>query len=370
MRILTVVGARPQFVKAAVVSREIRRRSGWQEILVHTGQHYDANMSGVFFEELGIPQPEVSLNVGSGSHGQQTGRMLAALEQTMLAARPDWVLVFGDTNSTLAGALAATKLHIPLAHVEAGLRSFNRRMPEEINRVLTDHAADLLFPPTAAAAANLRNEGIEANKLCVSGDVMCDATLYYRDSSASRSKLLSQLKLAPKSYVLATIHRAENTDDPRRLAAIVSGIEQVAQSLPVVLPIHPRTDAALEKHGLQEKVRQATRVIPPVGYLDMVQLEANASRIVTDSGGVQKEAYFCQTPCVTLRDETEWTELVETGWNQLVSPVEADFASRLNAALAKSAPEEYDSAIYGAGNASQMICDRLEQESLKLSAAA
>jgi UDP-GlcNAc3NAcA epimerase len=370
MRILTVVGARPQFVKAAVVSREIRRRSGWQEILVHTGQHYDENMSGVFFDELDIPQPDASLSVGSGSHGQQTGRMLEALEQVMLEHRPDWVLVFGDTNSTLAGALAATKLHIPLAHVEAGLRSFNRRMPEEMNRVLTDHASDLLFSPTAAAAANLRSEGIGVSKLCVSGDVMCDATLYYRDSSVAKSNLLSRLQLAPKSYILATIHRAENADDPRRLTAIVDGIEEIARSIPVVFPIHPRTEAALEKHGLRRRVQHATCVVPPIGYLDMVQLEANASHIVTDSGGVQKEAYFCRTPCVTLRDETEWTELVETGWNQLVSPAEADFKKRLVAALAKPDRKEYDATIYGSGNACRLICDRLEQESRQLAAVA
>jgi UDP-GlcNAc3NAcA epimerase len=370
MRILTVVGARPQFVKAAVVSREIRRRNGWQEILVHTGQHYDESMSGVFFDELEIPQPEVSLNIGSGSHGQQTGRMLEALERVMLDHRPDWVLVFGDTNSTLAGALAATKLHIPLAHVEAGLRSFNRRMPEEMNRVLTDHASDLLFPPTAAAADNLRREGIAESKMSVSGDVMCDATLYFRDSAAGKSDLLNRLELTSKSYVLATIHRAENTDDPRRLAAIVDGIEEVAGSTPVVFPIHPRTEAALGKLGLRQRIQRATRVIPPVGYLDMVQLESNASRIVTDSGGVQKESFFCRTPCVTLRDETEWVELVASGWNQLVSPDDAEFKKRLVAALAKPYPSEYDAKIYGTGNACGLICDRLEREARQISAAA
>jgi UDP-GlcNAc3NAcA epimerase len=357
-------------VKTAVVSREIRRRHGWQEFLVHTGQHYDENMSGVFFDELDIPQPDVSLNIGSGGHGQQTGRMLEALERVMLDRRPDWVLVFGDTNSTLAGALAATKLHIPLAHVEAGLRSFNRRMPEEINRVLTDHASDLLFPPTAAAAGNLRREGIAECKMSISGDVMCDATLYYRDCAAAKSDLLNRLELVPKGYVLATIHRAENTDDPRRLAAIVDGIEEVAASTPVVFPIHPRTETALEKLGFRQRVQRATSVIPPVGYLDMLQLEANASRIVTDSGGVQKESYFCRTPCVTLRDETEWTELVQVGWNHLVPPVDAEFKQRLVAALAKPDPSEYDATIYGTGNACRLICDRLAQEDCQPAAAA
>jgi len=360
MQILSIVGARPQFVKAAVVSREIRRR-GWREILVHTGQHYDEKMSGVFFDELEIPRPDYSLGIGSGSHGAQTGRMLAAVERVLLDVQPDWVVVFGDTNSTLAGALAATKLQLPVAHVEAGLRSFNRRMPEEINRVVVDHMSNLLLAPTATAVGNLRHEGIDASKIHLVGDVMCDATLYYRSLAAERSDVLDRMQLAPKSFVLATIHRAENTDAPQRLQAIMSGLAAVAQSRPVVFPVHPRTRSALEKYGLWQAACERLHVVEPVGYLDMTMLEANAHRIVTDSGGVQKEAFFCRTPCITLRDETEWVELVAAGWNQLISPTAVALSSQLVQAVGQDDPAECVAPLYGAGDASARICDCLAQ---------
>jgi len=323
VKIVSIVGARPQFIKAAVVSRTLRSEESVSEILLHTGQHYDANMSKVFFRELDIPQPDYHLGIGGGSHGQNTGRMLEAIEEVLLQEQPDWVLVYGDTDSTLAGALAAVKQHFPVAHVEAGLRSFNRSMPEEINRVLTDHAADLLFAPTQMAVANLRQEGLPAKRIALVGDVMYDAALYYAARAEQRSQILTLLGLASRGYALATVHRAENTDDPIRLRTIVAALERVAREIPVVLPLHPRTRKALEAHGLWKGI-QDVRLIDPVGYLDMVMLEKHARLIVTDSGGVQKEAFFHQVPCVTLRAETEWVELVETGWNILYPPLSVE----------------------------------------------
>jgi UDP-GlcNAc3NAcA epimerase len=299
VQIVTVVGARPQFIKAATVSRELRAKSGVEEVLVHTGQHYDENMSDVFFEELEIPHPDHHLGIGSGSHGTQTGRMLEAAERVLLAAEPDLVLVYGDTNSTLAGALAAVKLHIPVAHVEAGLRSSNRRMPEEINRVLTDHASDLLFTPTETATENLRREGISAESIYWVGDVMYDAALFYADKAKEKEEILKRLQLEPKGYVLATVHRAENTDDLGRLRAIFEGLERVADSSPVIMPLHPRAKKKLSRLGLRNS---KIRYLDPVGYLDMISLEKNAAVIATDSGGVQKEAFFYRVPCVTLRE--------------------------------------------------------------------
>jgi UDP-GlcNAc3NAcA epimerase len=348
-------------VKAAVLSREIRRRHGWCEVLVHTGQHYDENMSDVFFEELEIPAPDVHLGIGSGSHGQQTGRMLEAIERVLFDTRPDWVLVFGDTNSTLSGALAAAKVHIPVAHVESGLRSFNRKMPEETNRVLTDHLSTLLFAPTVVAVANLQREGINDNQIRLVGDVMCDAILHYRHLALRRSSVLRRLQIEPKQFVLATIHRAENTDVQRRLTAIVDGLCQVAQLLTVVFPVHPRTRAALQKFGLWQAVTQSLAVIEPVGYLDMVMLESNARQIITDSGGLQKEAFFCRTPCITLRDETEWGELVDLGWNQLLSPMDdARFAEKLVSAVQHDELPDSSASPYGTGDACRRICDALD----------
>jgi UDP-GlcNAc3NAcA epimerase len=320
LNVATVVGARPQFIKAAVVSRALRLIPTVEEVLIHTGQHYDDNMSAVFFEELEIPRPEHHLSVGSSSHGAQTGRMLQEIEKVLLETKPDWVLVFGDTNSTLAGALAAAKLHIPVAHVEAGLRCFNRRMPEEINRVLTDHASDLLFAPTEAALENLRREGISGDGVRLVGDVMYDAALYYGAKAEQRSAILSRLGLEAKGYVLASVHRAENTDDAAKLRSIVEGLLTVGQALPVVLPLHPRTRAALAREAKLEEASRGITLIDPVGYLDMVMLESKAALIATDSGGIQKEAFFHGVPCVTLREETEWVELVDLGWNVCAAP--------------------------------------------------
>ncbi|WP_273701983.1 UDP-N-acetylglucosamine 2-epimerase (non-hydrolyzing) [Acetomicrobium sp.] len=324
LKIVSVVGARPQFIKAAAVSRVLRATEGVKEVLVHTGQHYDANMSDVFFEELEIPRPDYNLGIGSGTHGAQTGKMLEAIEKVLMEEKPDWVLVYGDTNSTLAGALAAVKLHIPVAHIEAGLRSFNRHMPEEINRVLTDHASDLLFAPTKTAVINLRHEGIPEERIKLVGDVMYDAALFYGKKAERQSQILNKLDLKPKGYVLATVHRAENTDDPVRLKVIFDALCEIAREIKVVLPLHPRTREALIKSAMYDKVALSICLTEPVGYLDMVMLEKNARLIATDSGGVQKEAFFYRVPCVTLREEMEWVELVELGWNHLVLPLSAE----------------------------------------------
>ncbi|GGL90121.1 UDP-N-acetyl glucosamine 2-epimerase [Deinococcus aerolatus] len=357
MKVVTVIGARPQFIKAAAVSRVLRSEARVSEVLVHTGQHYDENMSTVFFDQLGIPAPERHLNIGSGTHGLQTGRMLEAVEQVLLQEQPDWLLVYGDTNSTLAGALAAAKLHVPVAHVEAGLRSFNRRMPEEINRVLTDHASDVLFAPTSVAVENLRREGIADERIVQVGDVMYDAALYFGNKAELESRVLETLDLRPGAYVLATVHRAENTDALERLHAIVDGLIAVAADMPVVLPLHPRTRGVLERAGMLERASQCMYLIPPVGYLDMIKLEKNACLIATDSGGVQKEAYFYGVPCVTFRDETEWVELVETGWNRLVAPVSAHKIR--DAILSQRGTQGADLQLYGEGDAGRRITNAL-----------
>jgi len=320
IRIVTIVGARPQFIKAAAVSRALRPVLEIEEILGHTGQHYDDNMSEVFFRELDLADPDYHLGIGSGSHGWQTGRMLEAIEQVLVAEKPGTVMVYGDTNSTLAGALAAAKLNIPVAHVEAGLRSFNRRMPEETNRVVADHVSDLLFAPTITARLNLLAEGVAENRIHLVGDVMYDAALYYGAKAERTSGILPSLQLKSMEYVLATVQRAENTDSRSSLTTLFEGLIEVSRTIPVILPLHPRTRQALEREGLLDRVAEALRVIAPVGYLDMVMLERHARLIVTDSGGVQKEAFFYQVPCVTLRQETEWVELVELGWNRLAPP--------------------------------------------------
>ena len=361
MRVVTIVGARPQFIKAAAVSRHLRQPPDVEELLVHTGQHYDDNMSQVFFDELGIPKPDFHLGVGSGSHGEMTGKMLAAIEKILLETKPDWVMVYGDTNSTLAGALAAVKLHIPIAHVEAGVRSFNRRMPEEINRVLTDHAADLLLAPSDTAVENLRCEGIPRDSIQLVGDVMYDVALYFAEQAEATSDILNSAALEPKQYVLATVHRAENTDDPGRLRAIFSALSRTAEAIPVVLPLHPRTRAALLREGLLDNLSPDLRLIEPVGYLDMIKLERNARLIATDSGGVQKEAFFHGVPCVTLRDETEWVELVEVGWNRLVAPEDEQEVFDAIATAMNSPPGEAPENFYGGGKAAQAICACLGQ---------
>jgi UDP-GlcNAc3NAcA epimerase len=354
VKVATVVGARPQFVKAAILLKAFRTVRQIETILVHTGQHYDADMSRVFFEELEIPAPQHHLHVGSGSHGSQTGRMLEGLERVFKLVNPDWVFVLGDTNSTIAGALAAVKLHMAVAHVEAGLRSFNRSMPEEINRVLADHASDLLFVPTPLAVANLLQEGIGGSKVRLVGDVMYDAALYYGSCAERKSTILERLKLGKKNYVLTTIHRPENTDSPEKLRAILLGLSSVAMRLPVLFPVHPRTrNAILGKLDIAE-AGKGIRFIDPVGYLDMTMLERNARLIATDSGGVQKEAFFFSVPCVTLRTETEWQELVDMGWNHLTPPESPDAVSSAILDGLHKEPKQTQNP-YGDGHASEQI---------------
>lgn len=345
MKIMSVVGARPQFIKAAPVSRALRKSN--EEVLVHTGQHYDDNMSDVFFRELDIPEPDINLGVGSGRHGAQTGAMMAGLENVFADVKPAWVLVYGDTNSTLAGALVATKMHVPLAHVEAGLRSYDRRMPEEVNRVLTDHVSDLLLCPTDDAARNLAREGVERG-VHVVGDVMYDAFLYNVDAARERSDVVRRLGLQSGSFALATVHRAENTDEPERLAAIMRGID--GGGLDVVLPLHPRT-----RSRLREDAGRRIRFVDPVGYLDMIALEDAAQIIVTDSGGVQKEAYFLGKPCITLRENTEWADTVAAGWNVLVG----SDAERIAAAMRDFRPSGERPNLFGDGHAADRIAELL-----------
>lgn len=344
MKVLTVVGARPQFVKAAAVSRVLRKAAC--EIMVHTGQHYDACMSQVFFDELNIPQPDYNLEVGSGNHGQQTGEMLQRLEPILEKEAPDIVMVYGDTNSTLAGALTASKLHIPVAHVEAGLRSFNRRMPEEINRVLTDHISNLLFCPSNVAVENLAKEGITKGVFDV-GDVMADALQYAVQTAGENPDILTRLKLSPKQYILATVHRAENTDDPDRMAAILRAFASVEDI--ILFPVHPRTRMAILSQGLT--VSQNVIMIKPVGYIEMAALEKNARMILTDSGGVQKEAYWLGIPCITLRDETEWVETVQSGWNKVVGVDEEKIILQINDF---QIPDTH-APLYGCGEASKNV---------------
>nr|WP_320017318.1 UDP-N-acetylglucosamine 2-epimerase (non-hydrolyzing) [uncultured Desulfobacter sp.] len=352
--IMTILGARPQFIKAAMVSRIINDNSELREILVHTGQHFDSNMSDVFFSELEIPKPTHHLGISGGSHGAMTGRMIEQLEAVMQKEAPDWVMIYGDTNSTLAGALAAAKLDIPVAHVEAGLRSWNRRMPEEINRVLTDHIATLLFTPTDTATKNLLQEGISGEKIFQVGDVMYDAALYYGERSEKQSRLLTDLSLERGRYILATIHRQENTDDPDRLKNIFLELQKVAYSIPVVLPLHPRTRKYLEAAEFN-KLTTGLVLLSPLSYLDMALMERCAAVIVTDSGGVQKEAYFHGVPCVTLRDETEWIELIELSWNRLVPPNSGEIAEKI---LATIGTQGENARIYGNGDAAKMIVEQ------------
>lgn len=356
MRIATIIGARPQFIKAATISRCIKNREDIHEILVHTGQHYDKNLSDIFFKELDIPTPNYHLGIGSGTQGTQTGQMLGAIEAVLLQEQPDWVLVYGDTNSTLAGALAAVKLHIPVAHVEAGLRSFNRQMPEEINRILTDHAANFLFAPTPIAVQNLKNEGIPENNIHLVGDVMQDAALYYGDKSAKCSHILHSLELLPHNYILVTLHRAENTNNVQRLHTIFNAFIEIALEIPIVLPLHPRTRKALTQAGIQSHVSANLKIIEPVGYLDMVALEKNARLIATDSGGVQKEAFFHRVPCVTLREETEWVELVAQGFNNLAGThCTETIITVIKQSLTEKKPLLWDSPLYGNGETAETI---------------
>jgi len=347
MKIVSVVGARPNFVKLAPVSRALRQE--FEEVIVHTGQHYDYDMDRIFFDQLGISSPNYHLGVGSASHGRQTGDMLARIEEVLLQERPDVVMVFGDTNTTLAGALAAVKLHIPVVHIEAGLRSFDRRMPEEINRVLVDHCSTILSCPTSTAVENLRCEGITKG-VYLTGDVMADVVMDSMALSAS-STVMRDLGLENRGYFLATVHRAENTDDLSRLKQIVQAMAEIADILPVLFPCHPRTEKHLKDVGLWTWLSERVRVIRPVGYLEMLVLESRAQKILTDSGGVQKEAYILRVPCITLRDETEWVETVDDGWNVLVG----SNREKIVKAARSFEPPENQSHAYGDGRASQRI---------------
>jgi len=347
MKIVTIVGARPQFIKAAPVSRVWRQEHS--EVLVHTGQHYDDNMSAIFFRELDIPEPDYNLGVGSGPHGRQTGQMLMRIEEMLLQERPDAVLVYGDTNSTLAGALAAVKLHIPVAHVEAGLRSFNREMPEEHNRVLADHCADLLFCPTQSAVDWLAAEGV-TNGVHLTGDVMFDAVLHNVEIAQNRSTILANLQLEPNEYLLATIHRPYNTDVPERLKDILAAFVDV--DMPIVFPVHPRTRQYITQLNIERLAGSKVKMIEPVGYLAMLMLEQNARLILTDSGGVQKEAYFMGVPCLTLRPETEWVETVKAGWNLVV---DANRERIVRVVTEHIWPNESPKPVFGDGRAAEKI---------------
>lgn len=361
MKLATIIGARPQFIKASAVSAALRETNGdIAETVIHTGQHYDRCMSDIFFSELEMAPPDYDLGIGSGTHGQQTGKMLAEIEHILTREQPDCVLLYGDTNSTLAGALAASKLCIPIAHVEAGLRSFNRRMPEEINRVLTDHLSDLLFAPTAVACRNLEFEGVPRQTVHLVGDVMFDVALRVAAKSAAHEGILQRLGLKPGAFVLCTVHRAENTNDTARLIAILQAMSEVSHDLPVVFPVHPRTRKVLNDPSLSCRIAPGVRLIEPLGYLDMAALEKNAALIATDSGGVQKEAFFHRVPCVTLRDETEWVELIEAGWNRLAPPSRAaDIGAIIRRAIGIRGR---DIALYGDGHAARRIVQILTQQ--------
>ncbi|REE82212.1 UDP-GlcNAc3NAcA epimerase [Lutibacter oceani] len=315
-KIVTILGARPQFVKAAVLSRVISKHKGIEEIIIHTGQHYDANMSDIFFNEMDIPKPKYNLAINGLSHGAMTGQMLIKIEEVLLNEKPDLVVVYGDTNSTLAGALAAKKMDIKVAHVEAGLRSFNMKMPEEVNRILTDRISDLLLCPTDTAVENLQNEGFEniPCKIKKSGDIMKDAVEYYSKVSGEKSSIINNLNLQKDAFVLATIHRQENTDDLENLKSIFQGLEAISKVKQVILPLHPRTKAILEKNKLFYNLK----IINPVGYFDMLELLKNCNLVITDSGGLQKEAFFNKKHCIIAREETEWVELVSNGFAKIV----------------------------------------------------
>lgn len=349
MKIITVIGARPQFIKAAAVSNKLREKN--EEVLIHTGQHYDENMSKIFFDELDIPYPDYNLSVGSGGHGKQTGEMLIKLEEIYDKERPDMVLVYGDTNSTLAGALVASKMLIPVVHIEAGLRSFNKIMPEEQNRIITDHLSSLLFAPTETAVRNLKNEGIIKNVYKV-GDVMFDAVLHFGEVAKRKSEIIQHLHIENEAFVLATIHRAENTNNINRLRNIIEALNDSGKT--VVLPLHPRTKKYIQDYGLS--FHNNIKVINPIGYLDMLSLEKNCIKIVTDSGGVQKEAFFMHKPCITMREETEWVETVENDWNRIVGTDKEKILDEIT----NFQPRMPQKDIFGDGKSSEKICDIIE----------
>ncbi|MCC7454218.1 MAG: UDP-N-acetylglucosamine 2-epimerase (non-hydrolyzing) [Crocinitomix sp.] len=375
MKIITIIGARPQIIKSAAISRAIRNHFSTEikEIIVHTGQHYDENMSEVFFDELSIPRPDYNLNVGSGSHGAQTARMLEGIENIILTEKPDALVVYGDTNSTVAGGLAASKLHVPLVHIEAGLRSFNKKMPEEVNRIMCDHVSTLLFSPTAKGIENLEKEGFNLNsvapftidhpKVYHCGDIMYDNSIYFSKVSDQNSKLLAELGIEG-DFILSTIHRNNNTDEPDRLLAIFGALIEIAEEnkIPVVLPLHPRTKKMMELNLTPELSAQLTsskyiRIIPPVSFFDVIALEKNASFIVTDSGGVQKEAFFFEKPCIILRSETEWVEIVENG-NAILCDADKNRILIAYKKLANNKDLTYPQ-LFGDGEAATFICQEI-----------
>jgi UDP-GlcNAc3NAcA epimerase len=354
MKVITILGARPQFVKAAVVSRELKK-SGINEVIIHTGQHFDNNMSQVFFDEMEIPTPDYNLEISGLNHGAMTGRMLEKIEEVLLKEKPDYVLVYGDTNSTLAGALAASKLHIPVVHVEAGLRSFEMKMPEEVNRILTDRISSILFCPTSTAIKNLEAEGYAKIdcKIILSGDVMYDAVQYYQSKIETNSTVIQNENLTNKPFILATLHRAENTNDPTRLKEICDAFNEINKDVKVILPLHPRTKSFLTTQG----IKLNARVIDPVGYFDMLALLKNCSMVMTDSGGLQKEAYFFNKFCLTLRDQTEWVELVDAGANTLVGASKQKIVDQFKANINKTL--RIQEGLYGDGHASAIIAKHI-----------
>jgi UDP-N-acetylglucosamine 2-epimerase len=349
MKLLHIVGARPQFIKAAMVS--MAWKNSGDELILHTGQHYDDNMSRLFFDELGLPEPDINLGVGGGSHADQTSRMLTGIDNYLVSEEPDWVVIYGDTNSTLAGALCAAKRRMKIAHVEAGLRSFNRVMPEEINRILSDRVSDLLFCPTQAAVDHLKKEGISEGIFQV-GDVMADSLIFFLQAAEERSKILENLGLKTGQYGLVTVHRSGNVDDERNLSEILAGLEEI--EFPLVFPVHPRTSKMIAEFGLE--LPKNVHAVEPVGYLDMLMLEKNAECILTDSGGIQKEAYLFGVRCVTLRDETEWVETVDAGWNCLAGANR----SKISSFFRDFHPSEVRPEIYGNGHAADKIIDVLK----------
>lgn len=355
MKILTIVGARPQFVKAAALSREIKKHTGLREIIVHTGQHFDANMSDIFFEEMEIPKPDYNLNINGLSHGAMTGQMLEQLEKVMTGEKPDVVLIYGDTNSTIAGALAAKKLHIKVAHVEAGLRSFNMQMPEEINRILTDRISNWLFCPTDTAINNLKKEGYEniPSTIVKTGDVMEDAALYYAERAKEKSHIIQTLNLGGKTFILTTIHRAENTDVAANLENIINALNELSETYPVIVPLHPRTRKIISDKGYQTNFT----IIDPVGYFDMIMLLQHCSLVITDSGGLQKEAFFFNKLCITTREQTEWVELVENGYNFIAGTDKQKIVSLATQKITAAFPAKLN--LYGNGNACYNICKSL-----------
>ena len=347
MKIVTILGARPQFIKAGSISREILKHSNIKEVIVHTGQHFDANMSDIFFDEMKIPKPDYNLDINGLGHGAMTGQMLEKIEEVLLKEKPDWVMVYGDTNSTIAGALAASKLHIKVAHVEAGLRSFNMNMPEEVNRILTDRISSVLFCPTQSAVDNLFNEGYETLdiKIIKNGDVMQDGAIFYKNIAEKPTDIELD-----NEYILTTIHRAENTDDPKRIRAIFEALNKISEEIQVVLPLHPRTKNILKTSNIE--LSDNISIIEPIGYLKMVYLIKNSKMIMTDSGGLQKEAYFFEKPCITLRDETEWVELIENGFNVLAG---ADKAKIIKTYYDYKFNDDFSINLYGGGKASEII---------------